>query len=288
MPSTITFTSANILPGSNNSILVYNFPSSVVFSDHSIAVSQVNMFYSWENINGVPLQNNKFSYSYTSVGTTTTYNLVIPDGIYEISDINNFLQFSMIANGTYLVNDVGQNVYYAEFILNPTLYSVQINTYPQLTILPVGWTNPSGLPLASAVINPVITLPAKFNLIMGFPAGYATPQPVTPNTIFSVTSTSAPQVQPNPTVFVTMSNIQNIYAIPSSIIYAITPIGDTGTQIADRPYQYSWNKLLAGTYNQLRIQLLGTDLGPIEILDPTMTIILLIQDNKLEGHYSMK
>ena len=284
MPSTITFTSRNIVPGSNNNTLIYQFPSSVNFDNHSVAVAQVNMFYSWTNINANPLQNNKFSYSYDTGAGQVNFDVVIPDGIYEITDLNNFLQYTFITNGTYLVNDLGQNVYYIEFLLNPTLYAVQINTYPQLTALPVGWTNPSGLGLGSTNANATITLTAKFNEILGFVAGYVTPQPAVPNTIFSVLSTVAPQVQPNPSVFLSMNCIQNIYAIPSSIIYAITPVTASGTQISDRPNQYSWNRLLSGTYNQLRIQLLGTDLGAINILDPNMTIILLIQDNRVENN----
>jgi len=281
MPSTITFTQRNIVAGSNNNTLIYQFPSSVNFADHCVAVAQVNMFYSWTNINASPLNNNKFSYTYDTGAGAVNFDVVIPDGVYEIVDINNFLQFTMIANGTYLVNDVGQNVYYLEFLLNPTLYAIQINTYPQLTALPVGWTNPSGLGLGSATTNATVTLPANFNLILGFIAGYVTPQPTVPNTVFSVLSTVAPQVQPNPSLFLTMNCIQNIYAIPSSIIYAVTPVTATGTQVADRPYQYSWNKLLSGTYNQLRIQFLGTDLAGINILDPNMTIILLIRDNRV-------
>lgn len=284
MPSTITFTSRNIVAGSNNNTLIYQFPSSVNFENHSVAVAQVNMFYSWTNINANPLNNNKFSYTYDTGAGAVNFDVVIPDGIYEITDLNNFLQYTFITNGTYLINNLGEYVYYIEFLLNPTLYAVQINTYPQLTALPVGWTNPSGLGLGSATTNPTITLTQYFNEILGFVAGYTTPQPAIFNTIFSVLSTVAPQVQPNPSVFLSMNCIQNIYAIPSSIIYAITPTTATGTQISDRPNQYSWNRLLSGTYNQLRIQLLGTDLGAINILDPNMTIILLIQDNRIESN----
>jgi hypothetical protein len=283
MPSTITFTQKNIVPNSLNNTLIYQFPSSVNFTDHSVAVAQVNMFYSWTNINATPLNNNSFSYTYQVGGVVNTYQVTIPDGIYEITDLNNFLQFTMIANGTYLVNADGLNVYYLEFLLNPTLYAVQINTYPQVTTLPTGWTNPSGLTLSTSNRNATITLPANFNQVLGFSAGYTTPQPAVAGTVFSALSSVAPQVQPNPSLFLTMNCIQNVYAVPSSIIYAITPVTATGTQIADRPYQYSWNKLLSGTYNQLRIQFLGTDLGGINILDPNMTIILLIRDNRIES-----
>jgi hypothetical protein len=35
---------------------------------------------------------------------------------------------------------------------------------------------------------------------------------------------------------------------------------------------------LSGTYNELRLQFLGTDLQPVTIKDPNMTILLAIKD----------
>jgi hypothetical protein len=53
-----------------------------------------------------------------------------------------------------------------------------------------------------------------------------------------------------------------------------------GEQISDTPPQFAWNKLLSGTYNELRFQILGINYQPIEILDPNMTIVLVIRDMK--------
>ena len=39
-----------------------------------------------------------------------------------------------------------------------------------------------------------------------------------------------------------------------------------------------WNKMIDGTYNQLQLNILGTNLYPITLNDPTMTIILTIRD----------
>lgn len=284
MPSTITLTSANVVADGLNSSLVYNFPNSVRFADHSIAVAKIAMYYSWQNINGSTLQNNVFQYLSRVVATNTTFTVTIPSGIYEISQLNEFLQFTFIANGFYLIDDLGLNVYYAEWVLNPTLYSVQMNTYPVPTSLPAGWTAPAnwiGYPTQN--YNPIITLPANFNKILGFSAGFATALNLGVNTTLSYTSSVAPQVQPNPTLFVSSSNIQNIYASPSSIIYSVTPTTAVGTQIVDAPNEYVFNKLLEGTYSEIRIRFLGTDLNQIALLDPSMTITLLIRDNKLEG-----
>jgi hypothetical protein len=39
-----------------------------------------------------------------------------------------------------------------------------------------------------------------------------------------------------------------------------------------------WNKLIDGTYNQLQLNILGTNLQPLIINDPNMTILLTIRD----------
>jgi hypothetical protein len=39
-----------------------------------------------------------------------------------------------------------------------------------------------------------------------------------------------------------------------------------------------WNKLIDGTYNELRLTFLGPNLTPLIINDPNMTILLTIRD----------
>jgi hypothetical protein len=80
-----------------------------------------------------------------------------------------------------------------------------------------------------------------------------------------------------------ISNIQNRYSIPSSIIYSLSPAVSFGEQINEYPPQFAWNKLLAGTYNEIRLTFLGVDRQPIPILDPNMTIVLVIRDTKDNG-----
>jgi hypothetical protein len=197
----------------------------------------------------------------------------------------------MIQNGHYLRDSTGNNVYYAEFAVNPSRYAVQINTFLFPTALPVGFTNPAGVAFPPQSFNPIITLPANINKIFGFVAGFATDQNlnntyVAPvgsayisklaNGTISYISTVAPQVQPNSSVLLNISNIDNAYAQPTGIIYTIVPNVGIGELISEKPPQFSWNKMLNGTYNELRITILGTDLQPITVNDPAMTIILCI------------
>jgi hypothetical protein len=75
-----------------------------------------------------------------------------------------------------------------------------------------------------------------------------------------------------------MSNINNPYTQPSSIIYSLNPQVPVGQQIYETPPNFMWNKLIDGTYTELRLSLLGNDLKPLIINDPNMTILCAIRD----------
>lgn len=274
---TIVLNETNIV-GANNNTLIYQFPSSVDLTGCEIAVSNITMYYAWDNINNITLQNNIFSYTWVSGATATTYQVVLPNGLYELSDINAYLQFVFIQNGHYLVNSGGQNVYYAEMIINPTQYAVQVNTFAVPTSLPVGWTNPASLVFPTTTFNPVLTFPANFNEIVGYAVNFATAINTGGGNTLSYLSSVAPQLQPNSSLLVSMSGIDNKYANPNTIIYSVAPNVGLGELIVEKPAQFNFNRMLSGTYNQLRFQFLGGNLSPVIIRDPNMTIILVIKD----------
>ena len=291
---------ASNVEGSNNNTYVYNFPNSVVLKDKYIAVSQIIMYYSWFNITDT-YQNNRLTYTWTVAGVTTTYTINIPNGLYNITDINAFCQWTMINNGHYLIDNNGNNVYYFELIVNPNRYAIQLNTYLVPTALPAGWTAPSGFAgFPTTAQNPVVSFPANFYKIVGYePVGgvvfssnsnvgnaYVAPSPTASNYYvakngagtLSYLSNIYPDVQPNSSIYLSISNINNPYSQPSSILYAITPSVAIGEQVIETPPNFMWNKLIDGTYNQLRVQFLGIDKAPITIKDPNLTIILTIKD----------
>lgn len=290
---TLIINSTNLIPDGQNNKLVYKFPNSVQFKDSYISLSQAQMYYSWFNIS-TEYQNNVIQYIWiNNLGVQTTYTINIPNGLYEVSTLNQLLQFEFIANGHYLVNGSGQNVYYAELLINPSRYAVQINTFLVPTALPVGWTNPAGLLFPPQTFNPSIILPANINKILGFVAGFTTDlninnafiPPVSPyvdklaNGTLSYISTTAPNVQPNSCVIINISNIDNQYAQPTGTCYTIVPSVLIGEVINEKPVNYIWNKLIPGTYNEISIQLLGNDLRPIRIQDPSMTFVFVIKNS---------
>ena len=286
--SNIILNQSNLLASdSNNSTLVYQFPSTVSFPNHKIAVQSITLYYSWANISAA-LQNNTFSYNWiVGAAPANTYTITVPDGVYEISDLNNLLQVTMVKNGHYLINSASQNVYYAEFLVNVNLYSININTFPVPTSLPSGWTAPVANPAAvyaawvgfpTTTFNPLITLPSAINSIFGYTSGFATSQNSGVGTNLSYNSSVSPQVQPNPTLFLSCNFVNNIYANPSTILYSLTPNVAIGQQVIDKPPEFSWNTIV-GTTSQLTFTLRGNNQSRIKIIDPNMTIILAIKEN---------
>jgi hypothetical protein len=294
MVATIVLNQSNIVPDGKNNTLIYKFPNSVSFPHHEIAIQNITMYYAWENINASPLSNNTFSYTWVSGTTSTTYQVVIPNGLYEIRDLNFYFQYICIQNGTYLIDSAGANVYYAEFLVNPNRYAVQINTFPVPTTLPTGWSVPVADPASGSAgwvgfptttFNPQLTIPANLNTLLGFttPVPFQTSLNSGVGINLSYLSNTAPQVQPNSSVYFAISNIANKYSIPNSIIYSLSPSVGFGEQINEYPPQFAWNKLLSGTYNEIRLQILGINFQPITLLDPNMTIVLVIRDTKDMG-----
>jgi hypothetical protein len=289
---TLIINTTNLIPDGQNNKLVYKFPNSVQFKDSYISLSQAQMYYSWFNI-ATEYNNNIIQYIWIDgTGAQTTYTINIPDGLYEVSTINQLLQFEFIKNGHYLVNQTNQKVYYGEILINTARYAVQINTFLFPTALPATWSNPAGIAFPPTTFNPSIILPANINQILGYSVGFTTNlninnafvPPVSPyvsklaNGTLSYISTSAPNVQPNSSVIINISNIDNQYAQPTGTCYTIVPSVDIGSVINEKPVNYIWNKLIPGTYNELMIQLLGSNLQPIRIQDPSMTFVFVIKE----------
>ena len=301
---TIVLNANNLVQDGQNNRFVYNFPNSVQFKDTYIAVQSVQMYYSWNNISA-SLGNNKFTYSWYSGSTRTVYTVTIPDGIYDIPSMNAFLEYTMLQNKTYMTTSTGSIVYFLQFELNVSRYAVQLCTFRVPNSSASGYT-PTTLGYPTNVFNPSVVTSANFNEIIGYPAGWASPEnisgTVAPFTAsgsgtylgvaydynnttgaMSFYSSTSPDVTPNASVYLAVTGINNPYALPSSIIYAVSPSNGIGGVIIDKPPQFCWNMLINGTYNQLQLSILGSDLTPIKINDPNMTILLALKDKEEWG-----
>jgi hypothetical protein len=200
------------------------------------------------------------------------------------------------------VISTGVGNYVSQGGTNYLINSGSAGTY-QVSPLPVSTITLTGTGLnvisAGTLLNPCLAFPARFSTLVGFADNTQTRGTSTNGTIStsaptiaqldqtgtnkSFLSSTAPQVQPNSSIYFSISNIENKYAIPNSIIFSLNPAVAFGLQINEYPPQFAWNKLLNGTYNNIRLQILGLDYQPLKILDPNMTIVLVIRDTKDNG-----
>ena len=313
---TIVLNSNNLVQDGQNNKLIYRFPNSVLFKNTYVALQSASLYYSWYNISA-SLGNNIFQFYFpNTLGVLTLYTVTFPDGIYEVADLSSYLQFYCLENGLYYTTTSGQNVFYITLAVNVSLYAVQMCCYtvPSTTINPNNYTPAFGTALSADLHTLIPVVGSKFCETIGFPTptqlstigittglwegsdfGFTAPPsgsgtynlvPYTWNAttrVVAYTSNNSPQVNPNGSIYISLNNINNPYAIPSTTIYAITPSGGAGSAIIEKPPQFCWNKFIDGTYNNIALTFLGTDGTPIAIQDPQMTILLAIKDGDEYG-----
>ena len=263
------------ITNSNNSEYSYPFPSTAeLTTKNQIGLSSLSVFYSWNNISAKK-NNNKFQYVWN--GTTKT--LTIPDGQYEISALNKFLQFQFIANNHYLINSNGDYVYFAEFLLNTTEYGVNIITYevPASASTTYPAASNTHFTFSGTTFNPVIqTVLGDFHKIIGYTNTFTSSAVAQTSRTYS--SSTAPIINPDANCVVSCNGIiNNPFSSPNSIIYSFGVSSSIGSQILEKPSQITMNSITAGSYNSLDVRLLNADtLLPLEIKDPEISICFVI------------
>ena len=297
---TLILNSQNIVPNTNNSELVYAFPagSITIKESQQIALATLQMYYSTFNITSA---NGNNTYQYVWVDGTIV-NVLMPDGFYTLDDINNFLQFTMIGNGHYLVS--GSNfVYLLNWITNPTYYTIELQVFPIDTTIATAntWTLPASptwaLPTAQAISPMINILNNNFTKVVGFQTGYYPQGPPTySQAVISGTppaqiqtpsfltqqayqSTTAPQITPLSSYVLTCNLINNNYSVPNNLLYSFSPQGVFGSQFTIQPNFPAYINVNPGQYQFITLKLLDQNLLPIAIQDPNFVIQLIITDN---------
>lgn len=252
-------------------------------SDFSVSVGQCFIYYSWYNINSSPLNNNKFTLTFPSADfPSTVYSITIPDGAYNISDLNNYLQYWFISQGFYLINDVtGLYTYYASFQLSPTGYSVQFITNALPTSLPSGFTSGGMTFPVSANQHPQITIASSntFKDIIGYLAG-TYPTSATNVGIYTKDSDYTPNVSPVSAVQMRLSCCYNPFSSNSQLIHVFTSQGATiGSIINASPVQLQFVPCI-GSHKTLTLQFYDQNGYIVEILDKNLVVKLIFKKNE--------
>jgi len=284
---TLVINKSNVVAGTNNTEYEYNFPGGGITLEQGekIALSSLTMFYSTPNITS-QYNNNKFQYLWVD---GFTYDVNIPDGFYEVSNLNDFLHQTMINNKHYLVETAtGNFVYFMTIVANNVTYKIDLTTFPINTTLypPATYNLPAGatwtIPTATPALNPQLNVLGAYTF--GSVIGFANPSannlyPSTNNTNATTitSSTITPQVSPLSTFTLKCSLVNNNYTIPNSIIYSFPPFGTFGSQFSVTPPEFSFIDVIAGQYNSFRMSFTDQSDRPITILDSDITLLLVIK-----------
>lgn len=255
----------------------YNFSSNVDTSNLNIGLSSATLNYSWPNIS-VSKGNNTFQISHPTSGANAVLTLTIPDGGYNITDLNSYLEYYLITNGYYIQNSSTlDRTVYCEFRLNPVLYSVEFVSYAMPTALPAGYTAGSAITFPATPKGPqLVVTTVQFGTLIGYTLG-TFPNSV-PTVDTSVESTLVPQVSSVQNVVITVDCINNEFATNSKVIHAISPSGISyGGIITSVPPEVSFVPCQSGVRQSLIIQFLDQNGLPLNMLDSDITIKLLLK-----------
>ena len=291
---TLILNSSNIVPNTNNSTFLYQFPAGniQIKEGQKLALASLQMYYSNFNITST-YNNNTFSYTWIDGRVVKT---TIPDSFLDVESLNNYIHYVMVQNGHYYLSQTGDYVYLISMTINPNRYAVELNCFPTSATIATtnNWTIPTGTFLSPAWVNPtniivpIFTVPpTDFGLLIGFNAGNypnaviaGVPPAQTETPSYTGTqiflSSFTPQITPLSSFVLTCSLINNNYAVPNNLIYSFSPVGKFGEQFNIAPYQYAFIDCQAGQYANFRVQFLDQSLRPVALQDNNITILLVI------------
>lgn len=252
--------------------------TTIDLSNYEVAVGQAFVYYSWFNISAKQ-NNNSFTLTIPRNGGSDTLSVIIPDGAYQISDLNNYLQYRLIQGGYYLTNTAtGVNTYYASFQVNPTNYKIQFNTTPLPTSLPAGFSSGGTTFPASANQHYQMTVSSTntFGDIIGFDAG-TFPSVATNVGVVSSESQKVPNVSPVSAVQMRLSCVYNPFSSNSQLLHVFTNQGSRIGEIIDASPNYEQFVSCTGGHRELTLSFYDQLGNPLDILDSNLTVKLVFR-----------
>jgi hypothetical protein len=299
MVRTLILNQSNIVPNTGNSVFRYNFPQGGVYlEDETIAVQQVSLFNSVFNISS-DLDNNTFSYIWVD-GTINVVTMPAAGAYFSLADINAYLQSVMIANKHYLTTSGTnpQNVFFIELVVNQSRYADQLNCFPMNTTIATaaGWVVPTGtltwaIPTGAQIVPMLVVPDTNFGDLIGFDAGKypdtiisgtapaSVQTPVVSPTPYSVLSSFAPQIQPQPSFLGLCSLVNNKLVIPNQTIFSMTPVGvGFGSLFTLQVASLAYNKVENGNYSGFEFRFVDSLGNDIDFQDPNILIILVMKN----------
>ena len=262
----------NVSTSTNKNEFRVAFPSPIEFKGAEIALSSAFLWYSWFNIRA-QFNNNSFSYKWTD---NTDHVVTLPDGLYEVSDIESYLHAEMLANGHVLYNDLGVAQYYINLDINQVYYTITLTCTTIPTSLPTDWTNPNSITLNGNA--PCLIIPST-NIVdlMGFNAGMY--PPTLDDAFYNINAQNVPNIPRSNVVNIAASNMVNnsSFSTLTDVIYSFSPSVSFSQQIVIQKDTPMYFPIIDGRYSELVIRLIDEEARPIIVEDPNIVITVLLR-----------
>lgn len=272
----IVINSSNVV--SSNTFAI-DLPTAIDLNDYDCSLGTSYMYNSVYNISTF-LNNNSFTIIHPKNAGSDTISVTLPDGGYNISDLNSYLQYILIQNGKYIVNNTtGQNTYYCAFVLSPTSYQVQFISYVLPSSLPAGYSNPGGMTFPAAANQvPQLTVLSTNNFkdIIGFsPATY----PSSSTSTVTVTSSSnyVPNVNPISAIQFRLSCLLNNFSSNSQLLHVGTFSGSAIGELVNMSPVYPSYVPCQGTHKTLTLSFYDQLGRPLGLLDPNIVVKIVFK-----------
>jgi hypothetical protein len=310
--------------GSSNSFYKYNFINGGfrITPDSQICISQLQIPYSWFNLNASFYNNTTLYYKwYRGSGLFDTYTLTFPDGFFTTDSLNTYIQQYCISQNQYFTNSItGQNLYYIQLITNTTYYANQLILLTLPTGIPSGYTVPTivinGFTYTGFNCNPTTAGLSGGNTNYFCSVGYAyTPQVIinsyvgtasigsiigfTGGTYPLTTQSSSYSVLSNKTPISTNVNnlvlrcdlVNNGCSMPSDVLDSININTAFGSSILYEPSYEKWITLNThGHFASFVIYFQDQNFNAVKIRDNNILLSLLIRvpSEKIEKPLAIK
>lgn len=277
--SQIILNSSNYNSSSNS--FIHQFPIAQQFNENTrIGLSTINVFNSFYNISS-QLGNNKIIVSFPSGASDyVTVTSTIPDGFYDTSSMNYFLQKLCYDNGLYTVPSEGKVTYYINLAVSSAQYANTLTTFA----VPIGVTPPNGatwLTPSGTQRTPYIKMGKGLGALFGYDepssTDYTTSYGSSNLDIYSINSNITPQINPSQNLILTCSLVKNQgIAFPSNFLYSLGINASFGSLIVNPSHEIVYNKVRHGQVSELEIKLYDQNLNPVYLLDTNILIVLSI------------
>jgi len=264
---------------------------------YEVSVGNGFVYYSWYNISAAQ-GNNSFQLIIPNSGTTTTVTYTIPDGAYNISTLNEWLEKQLVSGGYYLryAGDASNvttgavrqaNIYPCKFQVNPATYSVQFIaiSLPRTADLVAptfngyvtgGFTLPTS---ANKSAQLIVSATNSFGSIIGYAAG--TFGSGTASSTEYTESTLIPNVNPISSVEMRLSCVSNIISQNSQLLHVFTNKDARLGEIIDiSPIQLSFIPCV-GQHRNLTLSFYDQAGRILNMLDSNIVIKLVFKPKNL-------